>query len=302
MANAISVGATDASDSNAPGSAVSVSSRGPALISGLVKPNVSAPGASIRSSIPGSTYQDGWTGTSAAAPHVAGEVALIWSAQPELRGDVQLTQWIIEQNTSQLLVNQGYFCGDDDATSVPNNQYGWGRIDAYDAVDMAVSDNWDIPWLAVNPTDGFVVPSGNLSIELAFDTAGLASGACYLGTLKFEYNDPFVIEEFLPVEMCVCTPAGGLAFTWLPTEPGVGETVHFVAAVPQTGTPPFTYIWDFGDGFGDVAPEVDHVYDAPKNYVVQLMVENACGGTTLAHTVTVADGRSIYLPLVIRNH
>ena len=203
MAGALSVGATDATDNNAPSSAASFSSRGPAMVTGLVKPNVSAPGASIRSSVPGSTYQGGWSGTSVAAPHVTGEVALLWSAQPELRGDVQLTQWVIEQNTNRLLVNQGYFCGDDGATSVPNNQYGWGRIDAYDAVDMALSSNWEIPWLAINPAGGVVFPHTSMAIELAFDTAGLESRACYPGMLKFEYNDPYLIEEFLPVEMCV---------------------------------------------------------------------------------------------------
>jgi subtilisin family serine protease len=138
-----------------------------------------------------------------AAPHVSGEVALIWSAQPELKGDVQLTQWIIEQNTDQLLVDQGYFCGDDDATSVPNNQYGWGRIDAYEAVDMALSGNWDIPWLAVDPMGGTVAAGGSLDIELAFDTAGLTLDECYTGTLKVEFNDPYIVEVFLPVEMCV---------------------------------------------------------------------------------------------------
>jgi subtilisin family serine protease/N-acetylneuraminic acid mutarotase len=203
MANILSVGATDVNDSNAPGGPASFSSRGPAKISGLVKPNVSAPGANIRSSVPGSLYEGGWSGTSMAAPHVAGEVALIWSAQPELKGDVQITSWIIEQNSDPLVVNQGYFCGSDGATTIPNNQYGWGRIDAHEAVSMALQSNWDIPWLEVEPTYGVVPPTQSQNITLSFDSSGLMLGECHTGTLKIDLNAPFVTEVLMPVELCV---------------------------------------------------------------------------------------------------
>lgn len=65
---ALSVGATNASDVLA-----SLSSRGPALYLGqtLAKPEVSAPGVSVRSSIRGTGYAT-FQGTSMAGPHVAG--------------------------------------------------------------------------------------------------------------------------------------------------------------------------------------------------------------------------------------
>ena len=37
-----------------------------------------------------------------------------------------------------------------------------------------------------------------MSIELSFDATGLTLGECYTGTLKFEYNDPYITEEFVP--------------------------------------------------------------------------------------------------------
>ena len=66
--------------------------RGPGIIGHelLVKPDITAPGVEIRSSVPPywqpPPYWNGLSGTSLAAPHVAGAVALLISAVPELRG------------------------------------------------------------------------------------------------------------------------------------------------------------------------------------------------------------------------
>jgi serine protease AprX len=127
-----SVGATNSSDSIA-----SFSSRGPVTIDSKTwrKPDVSAPGVNIRSSIPTSTYEGGWQGTSMAGPHVAGAVALLISAYPWLAGDVDTIEGILEQ--SALYRTSSLGCGGDSASAVPNNVYGWGRIDVLAAYDAA---------------------------------------------------------------------------------------------------------------------------------------------------------------------
>ena len=203
--NIIGVGATDINDTVA-----GFSGRGPAAITGLTKPDVSAPGVNIRSSVPGSTYQGGWEGTSMAAPHVSGAVALIWSAVPELRGDVQITSWILEQTAFGLTTNEG--CGGDLPDEIPNNTYGWGRINAYDAIFMALETDWDITWLAVEPDGGTVSPHASMAISLTFDTTGLTFGQCYVSDLLFEYNDPYITQEVVPVELCIGYPNLNLPF------------------------------------------------------------------------------------------
>ena len=67
-----------------------------------------------------------------AGPHVAGTVALLWSAAPYLIGDVDGTEWVIAQTARPRTTTQG--CGDDDPDDVPNNVYGWGIVDALAAV------------------------------------------------------------------------------------------------------------------------------------------------------------------------
>jgi serine protease AprX len=101
------------------------------------KPDIVAPGSNIRSATSGSDISyASLSGTSMAGPHVAGLVALILSANPLLRGDVDTIERIIEETSVHLPSNRG--CGGDTNTQVPNNEFGWGRIDALAAVKKAL--------------------------------------------------------------------------------------------------------------------------------------------------------------------
>jgi serine protease AprX len=129
-----SVGATRPDDTIA-----GFSSRGPVTIdgSGRMKPNVSAPGVTVLSTVPGGGFQEnGWSGTSMAGPHVAGVVALMISANPKLAGKVDTIERIIEQTAKPMRTTQN--CGTVAGTNVPNHTYGFGRIDALAAVKRAL--------------------------------------------------------------------------------------------------------------------------------------------------------------------
>jgi subtilisin family serine protease len=119
------VGASDDSDMIA-----LFSSRGPVTVDGSnrLKPDVTAPGISIRSCVPGGAYQSGWSGTSMAAPHVAGLVALLVSANPGAAGDVELLEGIL--HATAVPMTSGQSCGGVGGFEIPNNTSGYGRIDA----------------------------------------------------------------------------------------------------------------------------------------------------------------------------
>src|SRR5439155_12688930 len=84
----------------------SFSSRGPVTVdgSGRLKPDLSAPGTNVRSSygIGGNAAYAFLSGTFLATSHVAGAVALLWSAHPELRNDVDATEAVLNDSAFHI--------------------------------------------------------------------------------------------------------------------------------------------------------------------------------------------------------
>jgi serine protease AprX len=104
----------------------SFSSRGAAHFQGntLIKPDIVAPGEGVRSTYPPNTYAV-LSGTSMATPHIAGVIALIYSAKPNLIGDVSATEDLINATARHLNSSE---CGSNG--SYPNNLYGYGFVNA----------------------------------------------------------------------------------------------------------------------------------------------------------------------------
>ena len=121
---------------NQAGNISDFSSLGPVAVdgSGRVKPDILAPGENIVSAFPGNAYMQA-DGTSFSAPHVSGVVALMWSANPKLIGNVELTRRILEETATPYT---GTMPACISSTAVPNDAAGYGVLNAYAAVKAAM--------------------------------------------------------------------------------------------------------------------------------------------------------------------
>ncbi|MDH7485056.1 MAG: S8 family serine peptidase [Anaerolineae bacterium] len=125
------------------------SSRGPVIADGSerLKPDVAAPGVGVRSASSDGGYSTG-SGTSMAAPHVAGQVALMLAANAQLKGQVETVEEIIVQSAEARTATTP--CGGELPGAVPNNTWGYGIINALAAVQAALA--WATPTPTSTPT------------------------------------------------------------------------------------------------------------------------------------------------------
>jgi serine protease AprX len=120
-ANVITVGASDKSDGLA-----SFSSRGPTT-DDRVKPDIVAPGVSIYAADSGTSCSDvGMSGTSMATPHMAGVAALMLDARSTA--------------TPLQIKNCIGYAAIDKGNTGKDALWGWGRVDAYAAVNQIINN------------------------------------------------------------------------------------------------------------------------------------------------------------------
>ncbi|TDD65680.1 peptidase S8 [Jiangella aurantiaca] len=147
-----SVGAYDVNDAIA-----GFSGRG-AGQDGEIKPNLSAPGVDVRSAWPGGGYVEA-DGTSMAAPHVAGAIALAWSAAPALVGEVESTVELLDGTARDTANGE---CG---GAGADNNVFGEGRLDALALLDSApVGETGTLVTTATDAGTGDPIPGALVTI------------------------------------------------------------------------------------------------------------------------------------------
>jgi serine protease AprX len=222
-AASFSVGATDSNDDIA-----GFSSRGPVTVdgSGRLKPNVSGPGVNVRSSVPGNGYSS-FSGTSMAGPHVAGLVALLLSASPGLQYDPDAIEPIITGSTLQLPTSET--CGGIPAGDVPNNTFGWGRIDALAAVLATTAD------LSVSQTDSPDPTLAGIPVTYLL-TVSNAGPATSRATVSDGLSLIAVIGSATPSQGSCTLFTHGISCDLGDIAPGGSATVELVVTPSGTGT------------------------------------------------------------------
>jgi len=263
------------------------SSRGPGGFGDNLKPDLAAPGVSICSTIPGDAYTCGYSGTSMAAPHTSGAVALLWSGNPYLAGDIDATRDLLTSTANPNVPDEGNCGKPADVTGiVPNYTYGWGYLDVFAAMEEAMV--YDIPWLILDPVTGTVAADSSLVVDVTFDATDLSAGV-YTGTVRVLHNDPLVGNIDLPVTLTVVSydlllaPESD-ALTGNPT-----EMVTYTLTITNLGTFADTFDLEADGVWTATLPATVGPLDAGASETFEVVVEipvTAHGGEFDETTVT----------------
>ncbi len=280
-----SVGATDSSDDIA-----YFSSRGPVTVDGSnrLKPDISAPGVNIRSSTRDGGYEGGWQGTSMAGPHVAGMVALILSAKPEMAGNVNGVESVIEQSAVPLMTTQG--CGGDSGDAIPNNVFGWGRIDATAAINSLVDFS-----LSLNPEslDACAAPD-SYPVEVTVQTMSGFSEPVALGVsgLPFGISGSFSPGQVTPPgtsTLTITTTASAAAGTYPVVVSGVSSPSGSTDEAGLNLT-----IFDGGPGAVTLAEPVDGAIEVSPVPTLSWSEDQGAAGYSVEVAIDAAMSAIIY--------
>jgi hypothetical protein len=222
LPEAIGVGTTTTSDAIA---SFSLWGRSPF---GEIKPDISAPGASVRSALPGGGYGI-MSGTSMAAPHMSGAVALVLSANPRLIGKTDIIKNLFMMTAAPK--SYATSCGNEGPGNVPNNAFGHGRIDAYAAVAQAHDP---VPWLTVQPISGGVAAGAARVVTLTLDAAGL-DVQNYTANLVITSNDPDSGRIVVPVSLNVTSSGPQIARVTISNLRDVNASVSWITTAETDG-------------------------------------------------------------------
>ncbi len=134
------------------------SSRGPSDCNGAIKPNVCAPGVSIRSTNIGTGYTF-LSGTSVSTPQVSGLVALLRQKNPNAT---------VDQIKTAILNSTQY------RPVMPNNNIGWGVIDCLAALNALSSTN-SVPNVRLYAFDHTpILPGSSVGGKIVLQNLGAA--------------------------------------------------------------------------------------------------------------------------------
>ncbi|HYF62027.1 MAG TPA: plastocyanin/azurin family copper-binding protein, partial [Herpetosiphonaceae bacterium] len=243
--------------------------------------------------------------TSMAAPHVVGVVALLWSARPELRGQVDLTRRILQETASHTIVPSSLSCGGIGETTFPNNIWGHGRVDALAAIQPTLGGA-----ITVN---GSAAPTATLTIASPAMEIAVVTGAYSTTLPSGTYTVTAQVAGFAPKSATVTVTSGTLTTQNFAFSNGVSIvdfafspqnlTVTIGTSVTWTNngatahtTTSDTAGWDSGSlGAGQT---FNHTFAAAGTFPYHCTIHSGMTGTITV--IGAEEKHKVYLPLLMR--
>lgn len=271
------------------------SSRGPGR-DDEIKPNLSAPGVNVRSSVPGDDYAS-YNGTSMAAPHLAGTVALMWSAADDLVGNVDATRSALDVTATDTA---DLSCG---GTPENNNVFGQGRLNALGAT-LRAADDTGISGQVTDADSGAAIADARLRVladELPLTVDSGADGRYRLNLLSGSYDVEVSRFGYEPLTLSdVAVDEGEITTADVALEPLATGTIEGTVTLDKSGlgVPGVTI---FGERQALTATGVDGTFrvEAPIG-TYGVTARHGMFPSTEPQEVTVAEGESVVVDFVLR--
>lgn len=234
--------------------------------------DISAPGAIILTTVlpTNNNYYGYVSGTSFSAPVVAGVAALVISAKPSLSG-AQVQEIIMK--SADDLGNQGW-----------DPVYGWGRVNAKRAVEMALGTTGDVDTIA--PTVSFASPnnganvSGLISVQInASDNIKVTSVSLYINGALYATSN-----------------SSPYSFQWDTTRAANGNYTLKVVAADGAGNSSSASISVMVNNVSDTTPPVISITSPKDGSIVKNTVSvtvNASDNVAVAKVELYVDGKLI---------
>ena len=252
----ISVAASSEGDGGPADDIAPFSSAGPTPISLLLKPDVTAPGENVLSSIPGGEW-DAWDGTSMATPHVAGAAALLLQRHPT---------WTPEQVKSALESTGDPVHPANQTTETSPLREGGGRIDLVRAdTPLVFTEPTNLSWGLVRRgyvgTKQLLVTDGGGGLDPW--TVSIATRSAPDGVTLSPSADTVAPGTTIGITLTVsATAAEGDATGFVELTRGTDVRripFWFRVEIPQLGLDPHTTLTGPGLYNGDTAGKASHV-------------------------------------------
>jgi hypothetical protein len=192
---------------DASGTIASFSSRGPSPAFGdtpYTKPNISAPGVNICSALPSNNWSCGYSGTSMASPHTAGAVALLWSCNPDLRGQVDQTFQILQGDADAPPTGNCGAPSDNDG----NYTYGYGYLNVLAAGQASCSSSPPPPSLAIADASITEGNSGSKALVLTLSRSGSTADTISVDYATADGSATVADGDYTPISDTLDFPVG----------------------------------------------------------------------------------------------